>query len=396
MPAALDGVRVLSFAEQYPGPYATMLMSDMGADVVLLERPDGGDPARRFPSFFEALNRGKRSVALDARSELGRSAAHALARSADVVLEGFRPGTAARLGLDYTTLARLNPCLVYASISGYGQDGPYRRLPGHDLTYQGVAGILPGDGSGSDLAPFSAVQLGDLSAGLFSVIGVLAALTRRERHGVGGYVDVSITDGLVSLLTTQLFAVANQEEPAEFLHEPGYGLFRCSDDRWLTISVAHEDRFWRNLCAELGLHDEAALTATERIQSAQRLREEVQSAIGVRSRDDWLDRLAAADVPAGPVNTLPEVLADPQVNRRDGVLTEPDVLGRRYIRNPLRISESETPSGGRRAPALGEHTAEVLIEEGWHVSAVYELVDRGVARDPSIASTTTGGVARDA
>ncbi|MGH3119796.1 MAG: CaiB/BaiF CoA transferase family protein, partial [Streptosporangiaceae bacterium] len=277
MKPPLEGVRLLCLAEQYPGPFATALLADLGADVVLLERPAGGDPTRAFPGFHEALARGKRSVVLDLKHPGGRDAFLAMVAGADAVLEGYRPGVMARLGLDYEALRRVNGQLVYVSVSGFGQDGPYRDRPGHDLSYQALAGTLYGQlaehgrlADGRAPRP-TTLELGDLSAGLFTAQAVLLGLVRRDRDGQGSYIDVSVFDGLVSLLSAHLPPVLNGTGPPGFPHEPGYAVFRTSDGRLLSLSVAHEDHFWRRLCTVLGLEREQDLSSAQRLADRERL-----------------------------------------------------------------------------------------------------------------------------
>lgn len=365
----LNGIVVLSLAEQYPGPYATLLMADMGADVLLVERPAGGDPARQFPAFYEALNRNKRSVTLDLKSPEGRDSLLRLVRTADVLLEGYRPGTMGRLGLGPDVLHEANPGLVIASISGFGQDGPYRDRPAHDLSYQATAGMLHEFVSADRTGPVSQLAIGDLSSGMFATVGVLAALLQRASTGKGAHVDVSMTDGLVSWMSTQLVPVLNGEPLAGIEREPGYGLYRVSDGL-ISLSVAHEDWFWRPLCEVLGMQDVAALTGSERIAREDELRLRIGKELATRSRDEWVAVLDAAGVPVGPVHTLEEVGEDPHVQAR-GLLVDIPADGvrprRRHVRQPL-LFDGVATVPTRHVPALGEHTEEVL-------SAAEELAD---------------------
>ena len=367
----LDGVRILSLAEQYPGPYATLLLADMGADVVLVERPAGGDPSRVFPAFFEALNRNKRSVALDLKDDLDRERFLGLARAADVVLEGYRPGTAARLGIDYPRLAEVNPGLVYLSITGFGQDGPYRSRSGHDVSYAALAGVLFEDARNGTGAAAPPIAIADLSAGLFAAIGVLGGLFARQRDGRGMYVDVSMLDGLVSLMTALLVPVVNGTGDPGFPHEPGYRLYRTADGEVLALGVAHEDHFWRALCAATGLDDVAGLSASERLEQRDGLVARLEAALATRNRDDWVATLVEADVPVGPAHDLHEVAGDPHVRARGLVTLVPAADGRPdrvHIRQPLGFAGHATRVT-RHAPRLGEHTQDVLGEVGWGAAA---------------------------
>lgn len=379
MKPPLEGVRLLSLAEQYPGPFATALLGDLGADVVLLERPSGGDPTRAFPGFHEALARGKRSVALDLKDPGGRAAFLAMVAGADAVLEGYRPGVMARLGLDYETLRRVNGQLVYVSVSGFGQDGPYRDRPGHDLSYQALAGTLYGQlADGSPPRP-TTLELGDLSAGLFTAQAVLLGLVRRARDGQGSYIDVSVFDGLVSLLSAHLPPVLNGTGAPGFPHEPGYAVFRTSDRRLLSLSVAHEDHFWRRLCTVLGLDDEQALSSAQRLADRERLSALLAERIATRTRAEWGRLLTSADIPHGDVHDLADLPADPHVAARALLATTTTgAQPRQFVRQPLMVDGvGWGPQSG--APALGQHTAEVLSEAGLSDQDIRALLASGAA-----------------
>jgi crotonobetainyl-CoA:carnitine CoA-transferase CaiB-like acyl-CoA transferase len=364
----LDGplapLRILTVAEQYPGPFATMLMSDLGADVIQIERPRGGDPTRAFASFHASLSRGRRSIVLDLKDPSDHATFLDLVRSADVLFEGFRPGTMARLGLDYEAVRAVNPALVYVSISGFGQDGPYRDRPGHDLCYQALAGMLytfgeiPGPHRPPDVA------IGDLSAGLIAFAGALVALLDRQRTGEGHYVDVSMFDGLVSMLAAHLGPIANESGPAGFPYEPGYAVFSTSDGELLTVGVAHEDHFWKRLCAVVGMPEEAHLSGVDRFAAAGRLSARLRAAFAARPLAHWLAELVAADVPAGKVASLVDVLQDAHVRERELVMSVPaddTHAARRYVRQPLVIDGIRFGPRGH-SPTLGADTAEIRAE----------------------------------
>lgn len=376
MTGPLAGLRVLSLAEQYPGPYATLLLADLGADVVLVERPGQGDPSRQFGPFFESLARGKRSVALDLKDPGGLAALLALCAQADVLLEGYRPGTMERLGAGYDQLVQVNPGLVYASISGFGQDGPYRDRPAHDVSYQAVAGHLHQRLASPGHSPAPPLALGDLSSGMFAVIGVLAALQQRERTGRGSHVDVSMTDGLVSLLTAHLMPVVNGIGPPAFPYEPGYGVFAAADGQLLALSVAHEDHFWQRLCAAVELDDLAGLRSAVRLERHDELVARIAAAVVGRDRPGWSQQLADHDVPHAWVNDLDEVAIDPQVQARGMLVTvpaAPDHPERTHVRQPLRF-DGVAPGPLVHAPAVGAQTREVLLAAGLTVEAVERLL----------------------
>lgn len=384
--APLVGLQVLSLAEQYPGPFATLLLADLGADVVLVERPDGGDPSRQFGSFFSSLNRSKRSVALNLKDPAGKQALLDLCRDADVLLEGFRPGVMARLGLDHNAVAVEAPQLIYLSLSGFGQDGPQHLRPAHDISYQAVAGLLAdwtGEAPGGSPSP----HLGDLTSGMFAVIGILAALHRRSNTGLGGYLDLSMTDGLVSLLTAHLVPVVNDLGPPTFPIEPGYGVFRTADGARLALSVAHEDRFWAGLCQALDLQELMALRSPQRIEERDRLAKTLGARITEFARHDLEQRLDQHDVPYAWVNELHEVPEDPQIAARGLFVELPAENGEpeiRYVRQPLRF-DGASPGPQHHAPRLGEHTRQVLAAAGYEPGTIDRLLESGAAAADSPA-----------
>jgi crotonobetainyl-CoA:carnitine CoA-transferase CaiB-like acyl-CoA transferase len=352
----LDGVRILCLAQQYPGPYATLLLADLGADVVLVERPGTGDPARRYPEFFAALNRGKRSVALDLKTDEGRAACRALARRSDVLIEGFRPGVAGRLGLDPASLRAEHPGLIYVSISGFGQDGPYRDRPAHDLSYLALSGLLARGDGGAPQVPV--LSLADLSAGLFGALATLCGLVARGRSGVGGNYDVSMFDTLVSLLTSIVGPQLNGAADEGLGSDPGYGVYATADGRWMTLSIAFEDHFWRALCDAAQLNDFADLDAGERERRAEELRGVLAARIARLPAQEWGALLEDADVPHALVRSPAELASDSHVAQRALLQT---VGGRTFVRQPL-VIDAVRPGPRCGAPELGANTDEVLAE----------------------------------
>jgi crotonobetainyl-CoA:carnitine CoA-transferase CaiB-like acyl-CoA transferase len=354
----LDGIRIVSLAEQYPGPFATLLLGDLGADVVQIERPSG-DPSRAYPGFYEALNRGKRSVVIDLKEAADARSCRELVDAADVLLEGFRPGVMDRLGLGYAAVRASNPRLIYVSISGFGQDGPYRDRPAHDLSFQAMAGLLD-DGVAEPAVP--GLSLADLSAGVFAAVAALTGLSARATSNTGGYYDVAMFDSLLSFMTSRLVPIVNTW-PADTLGlDPGYGLFATSDGRWVSLSIAFEDHFWNALCHRLELLDVADLNSDERTTRRAELHELVAQQISGRTADEWESRLGAADVPFGVVRALDELAAAPHVAARN-LLQPVQRAGEDYLalRQPLVVNgEPFGPRGG--APLLGQHTDAVLEE----------------------------------
>jgi crotonobetainyl-CoA:carnitine CoA-transferase CaiB-like acyl-CoA transferase len=390
MDAPLDGIRVVCLAEQYPGPFATLLLADLGADVLVVERPAGGDPSRVLPAFHEALNRNKRSVAIDLKSSAGLDTLRRLVEHADIFLEGFRPGTAERLGFGRDSLHALNPRLVYVSISGFGQDGPYRDRPAHDLSFQAVAGLLaPVDPNQGDLS--GGLAIGDLTAGLFATIGALSGLQARERSQIGSYVDVSMMDCLVSLMTSKLVPLLNGEPNPWLDSEPGYGVYPASDGL-LTLSISHEEKFWRSLCEVLDLPDAGRMDASARQRKCAALRTQIAERLSQHTRDHWSAVFDPAGIPFGPVNELDDVIDDPHVKARGLVATiaGDDVRSqRRHIRQPLKVNGSgHAPH--KHVPKLGEHTRQVLADmAGLSEAEITHLFDVGVVAEPEAKSVRT-------
>ncbi|HEX6311767.1 MAG TPA: CoA transferase [Acidimicrobiia bacterium] len=330
-PGLLEGVRVLDLSIWRPGPYCTQLLVEMGAEVVKIEPPEG-DPMRVFPDLFRALNAGKRSVLVDLKDDSGRASVLDLARDADVVVEGFRPGVVARLGVDADAVRAVNPSVVYCSISGYGQEGPLAPVPGHDLNYQAWAGVLePRDG---DAEPVVArPPIADLAGGAYAAMAICAALVRRASSGEGDTIDVAMTDVLASWTgaTPPLTLPDGQRLSGEVA---GYGTFRTADGGWIALGIISEDHFWASLIGVLGLDDLAGLAFPDRLAQAGALNETLRDAIGSRSREELVADLAAAGVPVAPVLTRAEMLAADHFRRRGFVVEGSD--GAPVVGHPIR------------------------------------------------------------
>jgi crotonobetainyl-CoA:carnitine CoA-transferase CaiB-like acyl-CoA transferase len=368
----LEGIRVLDLTRLLPGAYATGILGDLGAEVIKVEQPGGGDPMRSYPpelngtsAFSWVTDRNKRSVVLNLRDPRGAEAFLALARRADVVIEGFRPGVVDRLGVGYDAVRAVNPRVVYCSISGYGADGPLVREAGHDINYLGRAGVL----SVSD--GMSGVQIADLAGGsLMALTGLLAALVHAQRTGEGDHVDIAMTDGAFSLLAVTLGPYfADGRVPAagtELLNGgvPCYGIYECADGRRITVG-ALEPQFWQALCEGAERPD---LLAT---QFSPEARETWRAIFATRTRDEWLAVYAGRDACVGPLNDLAEAVREPQLVER-GMVREQQV-------GPA-IKLRERPASLRSdAPALGESTRALLTEAGLDAEA---LIRDGVAQAP--------------
>jgi crotonobetainyl-CoA:carnitine CoA-transferase CaiB-like acyl-CoA transferase len=349
---ALAGIFVLDLSQQLPAPYATLLLAQLGADVVKVE-PPGGDVGREIdPPMFERVNAGKRSVVLDLKSEGGGEELRRLIARSDVLVEGFRPGTAARLGAGYEEARGLRPDIVYCSLSGYGAEGPYRDVPGHDLNYLGVAGGAGGAEAGQVGVPFV-----DLGSGTTAALSIIAALFARAESGEGCHLDLAMLD------TAVFWAGVKVAPPLGA--EPTYLVLRAGDGLSLSLAIL-EDKFWRNLCDCLEWTDwrdaPALATHAQRRQHAAAIQKRLRNEVATRKRGELLEELWAADVPAAPVHEGAAVAADPQVEARGLVraATAPGAAAGAEsalvapLPPALRVAELGP------APALGEHSEQVL------------------------------------
>jgi len=388
---ALDGLKVLDITQVMAGPFCAMMLADLGADVIKVE-PPAGDSTRQMPGAvgadspsFNALNRGKRSIVLDLKSDAGRAALVRLARSTDILIENYRPGVMDALGLGYEALSRENPRLVYASISGYGQTGPDRDKGGFDLIAQGVSGIMSITGEPGGAPVKAGVPLTDLGAGLFALVGILAAVAHRDRTGAGQHVDTSLVDAGVALSVweaTEYFAGMGVPQALGSAHRliAPYQAIRC-DDGFITLGAANE-RLFRRLCDVLGHQEWAALPefvdSNARLRNRQQLTARIEAITTGESCAHWLALFEANDIPCGPINDYARVFTDAQVVARQMVVeTDHPTLGRlRTLGSPIKLSA--TPAlVGRAAPRLGEHTVEVLREAGFSESEIDLLQRRG-------------------
>jgi crotonobetainyl-CoA:carnitine CoA-transferase CaiB-like acyl-CoA transferase len=375
---ALLGLRVIDLSQVMAGPFCTMLLADLGADVIKIEPPQG-DSTRTMPGAvgtdspsFNAVNRGKRSVVVNLKTREGVEAVKTLACSADVFVENYRPGVMESLGLDYARLSALNPRLIYASISGYGQTGPQRNKGGFDLVAQGVSGIMSVTGEPGGAPVKSGIPLTDLGAGLFATVGILAALEHRHKTGRGQQVDTSLLDAGVGLSvweSTQYFSGRGIPERLGSAHRMSapYQAFRCADG-YITIGGAN-DRTFHRICEVLG-HPEwrempEFLTDGMRIRNRADLAARIEAITSTKPRAHWLALFDTNNIPCGPINDYSQVFEDPQVIARELVVdVEHPTLGAiRALGSPIKLSATP-PDVRRRAPLLGEHTEEVLSQIG--------------------------------
>lgn len=389
----LEGIKILDLSRLAPGPFCSMLLGDMGADVLLVEAPPegkmgavavlgrGGDAEKA--AAYNILARNKRSIVLNLREQEAREIFYQLADEADVVLEGFRPGVVKRLGVDYDTLIKRNPRLVYCSLSGFGQTGPYSNLVGHDINYISVGGALGMIGWPGQPPAIPVNVIADFAGGgLHAAYGILLALLARERNGKGQYVDIAMSDGALGLLASFAGGVlAGGESPGRGTNllngsVPHYNVYECSDGGWISIGSL-EPHFFVNLCKTLGC--EQFIPHQYDPSKRDEIKAYFTQKFKEKSRDEWFRILSETDICAGPIYSLKEALDDPH-NRARGMVVEVDhpTLGK-IPHLGIATKLSETPGKVRTtAPLPGQHTDDVLASIGKDAAAVADLRARGV------------------
>ena len=407
MTLPLSRIKVLDVSQIMAGPFCCMLLGDMGADVIKVETPGIGDQTRKSMGFrlkgadsggFLALNRNKRSVEIDLKNPAGLEAFYALVKEADVLVENNRPGVAARLKIDYATLREINPRLVYASISGFGQTGPWSRRPGLDLIAQAMTGVMSVMGHPGEAPVKSAIPLADLGAGLFAAYGILSAVIGRGITGEGQFVDASLFETAMSLSvweSAEYWGTGEVPTPigsANRMSAP-YQAVRASD-RHFVIGAANP-KLWSALCGVIGredlLKDPRFTDNVLRIRNRGVLIEELEREFAHRTADEWVDALLAVGVPAGPIYNYAEALASEQAVAREMVLTiDHPVEGKtKALGFPVKLSA--TPQQVRHpAPLLGQHTDEILGEIGLSAEAIDAMRQAGAFGTPKVGVAAAG------
>jgi crotonobetainyl-CoA:carnitine CoA-transferase CaiB-like acyl-CoA transferase len=388
----LDGIRVLDLSRILAGPYCSMLLSDFGAEIVKVENPDKGDDTRAYgPPFvdgeslyFMSINRGKKSLALNLKAPESREILTKLIQRSDVLLENFRRDFLRSIGFGYDEVAKLNPKIIYASVTGYGHTGPWADRPGYDLAVQGQSGImsLTGDPNGSPYK--TGTSLADITAGIYATLGILLALHARQRTGHGQEVDVSLLDGQVSLLTYQAgiyFGTGKSPNRMGNQHPTivPYETFKARD-RYFNLAVGN-DRLWQQFCDLLGRQDlkERYPTNPGRVEKHDELYPILQQLFTGKTADEWLALLEKAGIPCGPIFSVAEVLGHPQVRARQMVVERPHPKAGKVKMTGVPVKLSATPGeAGDAPPLLGQHTEEVLTSLGYTKEQVADLRKRGV------------------
>lgn len=401
----LSGIRVLDFTRAFSGPLATMLLGSLGADVIKVEHPEQPDETRTWSPFvdgtlstyFSFLNRNKRSLGLDLKHPDAPEVVRRLVEQADVVIENFTPGVATKLGIDYDTLSAFNDRIVYCSISGFGQTGPYRERRGYDPVLQAMGGLMgvTGEPGGGPLK--SMIPVADYTSGLFAAFAIAAALTRRERAGRGEYLDIGMLDVMVNLTSTvgSAYLLTGQVPPRSGTENPARvpsAAFECADGVYLQL-VPNQGQ-WRRFCDVIGnpewADDPRFVDNTARIAHQSVLYPALREVFKTSPSEDWLQALLAAGIAVGPINTLEMLFDDPQVIAREMVhdLERPGVSSFRVIRSPI-VARGTPTRPDRFPPCPGEHTDEVLRE-------VAGLADDAIARLMAPGAAARVGRAGDA
>lgn len=384
---------------QGPGPFCTMILGDLGADIIKVGPPAEAEARQTVRGegqreiAHQAVNRNKKSILLNLKPEAGQTIFQQLAEGTDVIVEGFRPGVTKRLGIDYETISKINPRIVYCSVTGYGQDGPYCDLPGHDINYISFAGALNliGEANRPPVVPLNIVA--DYGAGgKDAVIGIISALLARNQTGRGQYIDISLTDSVISLMTEPVldiyFATGTSIKRGE--HDlggayPYYSIYQTKDRKFITIGCL-EPWLWGNLCRAIGkeefipfsiIRDRYPRSADD--QKAKEIHDCLKQLFLTRTRDEWFDFLRTKDVPVGKVYSLDEVFADPQVQHRRMVMEMEHPTEGKVRQVGIAIKLSDTPGEVRSfPPVLGQHTGEILSGLGYSQQKIAELRREGV------------------
>jgi formyl-CoA transferase len=395
--APLAGVRVLDLSRVLAGPWCTQLLADLGADVIKIERPGAGDDTRHWgppwhelnghkvAAYFLSANRGKRSAAIDFASEEGAALVRKLAGQADVVVENFKVGGLARFGLDAASLRTLNPRLIVASITGFGQDGPYAARAGYDYIIQGMGGLMSITGKPDDEPGGEPLRVGvavaDMFTGMYTAVAILSALYRREKTEEGAHIDMALFDTQLAMLANQASnaLIGGEDPPRQGNTHPNivpYQTFEASDQR-IIIAVGNDRQFARlaALCGHSGwVEDERFANNSARVAHRKEMVAAVAECISRKPAAEWLDRLEEAGIPAGPINTISQALADVQAQHRAMVRT---IAGTPMVGSPVRM-DGERVDSDLPPPALGQHTGEVLQELGVSPAEMERLSREGI------------------
>ena len=392
---ALEGIRVLDLTRALAGPFCTLMLGDNGADVIKIEIPGTGDDTRHWgppfiqeeSAYFLSINRNKRSLTLNLRDPQAKEVFLKLARDADVVVENFTPGVMERFGLGYDDVKAANPKIIYCSISGFGQGGPYSGRSAYDQIMQGMGGLMSITGEPDGEPQKVGIAVTDIGAGMWSAFAIMAAIHHRHEHGEGQYIDVSMLDAQVAWLTYQAATYFANGEPPKRLGAAHptlvpYQAFPCQDGKLLNLAVGSE-RIWERFCEAIEREDlkdnPDFATNADRVRNRGTLVSMLQEIFNKRPVLEWVDSLNAASVPAGPINDLADVFSDPQVLSRDMYQEIPHPTLGTIKQTGLPIKFSRTPGGlDRHPPLLGEHNSEILGELGFSEEEIAAMLEKSV------------------
>ena len=393
MASALDGIKVVDLTRTLAGPFCTMMLGDMGADVIKVEEPSLGDETRSWTPFwngnstqFLAFNRNKRSLTLNLKDKRAAAICMKLAVQADVMIESFRAGTADRMGIGYEDVRAINPRVVYCSISGFGRTGPMAERPGYDLIIQGYGGLMSTTGGADGQPVRTGYSLVDLFAGMMAYGSIMTALYARERTGVGQLVEASLLEGQIATMSYHAvgyLASGHVPGPMGSAHPSlvPYQAFPSLDGFF--IVGCGNDGLWRRLCPSIGLDeltdDPKYRSNTDRVQHREELVSILSERFRTRTTAEWVEVIGDAGVPCGPINRVSDLVSDPQVLARDMMVSipHPQVPGLRAPGSPLKLADMP-PTVKRHPPLLGEHNREVLSELGYSIEEVHQLSEEGV------------------
>jgi crotonobetainyl-CoA:carnitine CoA-transferase CaiB-like acyl-CoA transferase len=396
MALPLEGVKVVDLTNVMAGPYCAMVLGDLGADVIKIESlPEGGDGSRRFDPqvngesyCFAVLNRNKRSIALDLKDPRGKEVFWKLVADADIVMENFRPGVVKRLGIDYEKVREVKPDIIYASMSGFGQTGPYSSKGGFDIIAQGMSGIMMMTGAPGGRPAKVGIAMNDISSGVTALYGILGAFIGRLRHGTGQYLETSLLEAGLAWTQWEFGAWAGAGEVptatgTRHRRTAPYQAYRTKDG-YVTVG-AGSDKLWRAFCTQVcekpeWLDDPRYAVNTSRVENVEELERDIEEILTTQNTAHWVEKLDAAKVPGGPVYTYEQTLNDPHVRARQMVvdMDHPVIGPMKMLGLPVKSSDELTQIR-RPAPTLGQHTAEVLAELGYDSSRIDELIEAGVA-----------------
>ena len=392
---ALEGVRVLDLTRALAGPFCTLMLGDYGADVIKIELPGAGDDTRHWgppfigeeSAYFLSINRNKRSLTLNFKEEQAREIFLQLVAQSDVVVENFTPGVMGRLGLEYETVKQANPNIIYCSISGFGQDGPYQSRPAYDQIMQGISGLMSITGELGGEPQKVGVAVTDIGSGMWAAFAVMSALHHRNQHGEGQYIDISMLDAQIAWLTYQAAYYFAYDRPPQRLGAAHptlvpYQAFMCQDGKYLNVAVGSE-RLWDRFCQAVKREDlkdrPEFATNGVRVENRATLVPLLQEYFLTRAADDWVADLQQHNVPAGPINDLADVFSDPQVLHREMLLEMHHPTLGAIKQTGLPIKFSLTPGGlDRPPPLLGEHNGQILKDLGYSDAQIAEMAEKSV------------------